>query len=278
MIAYGDSKAFHAMAENLIDVQAWLNATPRRWSSSYSVSPMGTGWDLGVGFDGALRLAREGWSDGAKSFADKLAAHMPPHNKTASWRYDVAGELPDIGRFLAGDPAHMRRHGHPKGHKPVINIAVNNALSSAASAQQMTNYGAALVAIIDKIENAGRRVELTVHNVTNCSGARVSVGWVVKYADDAFDLASVAFSLAHPASVRRIVFAMMERSTTPTSAAYGRPVEITEADLVDPAPDTFLIPGIMFEFARCKTFDGAMQLAMEQINKAAGEELVTLED
>jgi hypothetical protein len=85
---------------------------------------------------------------------------MPARDKEDSWRYDVAGELPDIGRFLAGDPAHMKRHGHPKGHRPIISLAINVIANAMITAQQMANYGAALVTVVDQIENAGRRVDL----------------------------------------------------------------------------------------------------------------------
>jgi hypothetical protein len=268
---------YRLLGDNLTDVQNWLELTPRKWSCSYSTTTMGHSWDLGVGYRGALELARIGWSEGAKDLSDRLDAHMPPHDHEVSWRYDVAGELPDIGRFLAGDPAHMRRHGHPKGHRPIIGIAVNSALRSNAKAHQIANYGAALVAVIDRIENAGRRVELTVHNVTAHGKTRVSMGWVVKKADDPFDLAAVAFSLAHPASVRRIVFAMMEHSTLPSNPGYGRIIQVTEDDLVDPLPNTFLINGVGHSPLACDTLTGAIARVTQQVNEAAGEELVTME-
>lgn len=92
------------------------------------------------------------------------------------------------------------------------------------------------------------------------------------------DLAAVAFSLAHPAASRRIGFAMYEHSPKEIeSGRYGNGVEIKEEDLIDPLPGTYCISGLNNTTDRCHSLDDALKFARDQINKAAGEELVTLE-
>jgi hypothetical protein len=270
------TRYYRAMGESLDDVQQWLRTSPKTWSSSSSVMNRASeSWSLGVEYDQALKLAQLGWSEGAKDLSDRLAAHMPPRDKEDSWRYDVAGELPDIGRYLAGDPAHMRRHGHPKGHRPIISIAVNIRLQASVKASAMANYGAALVAIIDRLEHTGRRVELIATFATEQGKARVSCGWLVKKAGDPLDLAAVAFSIAHPAASRRIGFAMYEHSAVPTNSGYGYGLTLREEDLIDPLPGTYCLSGLNDNTTRCHSLDDAIAFVRAQVNKAAGEELVT---
>jgi hypothetical protein len=272
----GQSRVYKMHGDSIADVQHWLRNEPRTWSGNSSVSNEGrTSWDLGVGYEGALRLAEQGWSEGAKDLSNRLEAHLPNRDKADTWRFDVAGEIPDIGRFLSGDPAHMRRHGHPKGHKPILSIAVNIRLRCDIKAQAMANYGAAMTAIVDRLEHIGRRVELTACFSTVCSGARLTGSWIVKRAEDPLDLASVAFALAHPAASRRIRFAMYERAPEAIeSYGYGHGLTLTERDLVDPLPGTFCVGGLNDNTTRCHTLDDALVFVRDQINEAAGEELV----
>lgn len=263
-----------ALGENLDDVQRWLRTTPNKWGSNDSRGGYGHEWTLGVSYEQALELARTGWREGAQDLSSRLEAHMPPRDKEDSWRYDVAGELPDIGRFLAGDPTHMRRHGHPKGHRPIIAIAVNIRLMCGVKASAMANYGAALIAVIDQLEHTNRRVELTVTFATD-QGPRVSAGWTVKKAEDPLDLAAVAFSVAHPAASRRIGFAMYEHSDVPRHWGYGSGLKLREEDLIDPLPGTYCIEGLNNCTTRCLTLEDAIVFVRDQINNAAGEELVT---
>ena len=272
------TRYWRAMGDSLDDVQRWLRDTPNKWGTNDSRSgSLSDNWSLGVSYDRALELANKGWSEGAKDLSDRLAAHMPPRDKEDSWRFDVAGELPDIGRYLAGDPVHMRRHGHPKGHQPIISIAVNIRLMCSVKASAMANYGAALVAAIDQIEHHGKRVELTATFATRQSGNRVSTGWTVKKAEDHLDLASVAFSLAHPAASRRIGFAMYEHSDVPRSYGYGSGLTLEERDLIDPLPGTYCLSGLNDDTKRCLTLEDAIPFVRDQVNAAAGEELVVLE-
>lgn len=272
-------------ADDLADAAAWLRVTPRRWKSNTAEATDrihgGSSWDFGAGWHGALELARDGWSAGAQDLHGRLAVAAPPLRDTsAKWRYDVAGERPDIGRYLGGDPANMMRHGHPKGHKPVITIVVSVWIAACIRAQQMANFGAAMVQIIDQLEQQSHRVEVKagVIAVNFHRTAMMSALWGVKRADEPVDLAALAFSLGHPAASRRIGWAMWERSDAPDDSLYGYglgPVPSTD-DLIDPAPHTYVIPGLRAE-SRCNTLDDAIKFAAEQINKAAGETIVEVE-
>lgn len=273
--------------DSQIEAAEYLQKTEPKWRGKGSRSRHDNehSWDFGLGWAATQELARTGWSAGAMDLSDRLAVHMPERDHVDSWRYDVAGELPDIGRYLAGDPVHMKRHGHPKGHKPIISLFVNNWIVCSTKAHQMANYGAALVSLIDQLENSGRRVELVAGTIAQHTRSylggktMLSATWRVKAAEDPLDLASVAFALAHPAASRRFGWSLWECTNAPEDASYGSGLgaSATEDDLIDPFPGTLMIRGIKMDGARCDTLEGAIAFAAGQINEAAGEELVTVE-
>jgi hypothetical protein len=267
--------------DSQIEAADFLRGTSSKWGRASSTQPS-RDWDFNLDAEGTQELARRGWSEGAKNLGDVLAVHMPERDNVDSWRYDVAGELPDIGRYLAGDPAHMRRHGHPKGHRPIISLFINNWIVCFTKAQQMANYGAAIVAMVDQLENSGRRVEVTAGTIAESGSSgrtMMSATWRVKAAEDALDLGALAFAVAHPAASRRFGWKLWERTDAPRDSMYGTGLGrvATEADLVDPMPGTLMLNGIKMDGARCNTLAQALAFAAEQINAAAGEKLVTVE-
>lgn len=284
-------KVFKLHGEDIGDVVRFLESTPSKWKARGATCDKeadfyhGHEWDFRLGYRGTLALAARGWTEGAMDLSDKLDAHMPNNDHVDSWRYDVAGELPDIGRYLAGDPAHMRRHGHPKGRRPIISIFSNNWMSAAVKARQCANYGAAIVAAIDQIENRGRRVEVIGGTVAQRSGFATtlkasadifSATWLVKRAEDPVDLAALAFSLAHPAASRRFGWAVWERSEAAADIGFGCPMgDIKEEWLTDVHPETLMLRGLQYSPSRCHDMDDALIFVRDIINEAAGEELVT---
>lgn len=270
-------RLFKAHGESLQDVVHWLRTTSPRWSSPSSMNNAASqSWDFGVGYKGALELADKGWAEGVRALADSMSVLPPINHHEASWRYDVAGELPDIGRFLAGDPAHMRRHGHPKGRKPILCLAIPIVAAASVSAKQLANYGAAVVNLVDRLEASGRRVEVRATHIGDVHSGIVAASFTAKHAEDPVDLSALAFSLGHPAASRRITFAMIERSHIARTGLYGLPIAETEAHLVDPIPGTLVLQRMGAH--SCNTPTEAMTFVAGQINKAAGETIVEIRD
>lgn len=262
--------------ESLQDVVHWLRTTPARWASPSSlVTGRGDSWDFGVGYEGALALADKGWPEGVTMLADSLSVLPPVNADVSSWRYDVAGELPDIGRFLAGDPACMKRHGHPKGRQPILALAIPIVVAAGVPAKEMANYGAAIVSLVDRLEASGRRVEVRATHIGDVTSGIVAASFTAKQAEDPVDLSALAFSLGHPAASRRITFGMIERSHLRKTGYYGLPIKETEDHLIDPVPGTIVMqrmaPG------SCRTPTDAMVTVLRSFNKAAGEELAVME-
>lgn len=233
--------------DDVQDVIRWLEATQREWPENSSQQYVGDySWDLGASWADTLKLARDGWPEGIRT-AEAAAAEVASTARTSNLRYDVAGEMPDVARYCAGDPFHMVSSRHQKQNTPVVHLVVNVICSASVDARRFAEYGGAVAALVDQIENTRRRVELDVIGINTHLGYGVSrCGWKVKRADEPLDLAAVAFGIAHPAAYRRIMCAMWERlPRNMYTEGYGSVASLTQphAAHID-AADAVLLDGV----------------------------------
>jgi hypothetical protein len=267
--------------DHLLEMTNWIKDTPPVWSDKSSRHEgRGMRWDLDAGYDGALRLASEGWPEGVQQL-HALAATVP-NNTLVTHEYGIAGERPDVPRYLAGDPLHMVHRGRTKVPKPTMTIALNIRVSAAVGAQEAANFGAAMCALVDRLESRRVRVELLglmATNSTSRGSKRWAMSWSIKRAEDPLDLSAVAFSYAHPAMFRRLGFAIMERSPRDMRCpGYGVDGGIKAADFVDLPEGALLIMGVDHNPGSCRTMAGALAFATTAINNAAGEPIAELEE
>jgi hypothetical protein len=262
-----------AFADNLNDLGEFLTTSPKKWPREASRDNAASqSWDMNAGYAGALTMARDGWSEGVAMIDEALQAITPTSGREARWGWAQSGGSVSIGRYLSGNPKPMRnRRRRQAGSAPVLHIVVNPAASCVVTAAQMANYGTAIVGLIDRLENMGKRVHLDVVSVARSTGdARLAIGWNVKKASEPVDLSAVAFAIAHPAAFRRLTFAMMERCPAETySAGYGNSADILPDDVPDYQEGTMLVDGINHEPDRCNSPKDALRFAIEQLNKAS---------
>lgn len=269
-------------ADSVADVAEFLK-TPRKWRQCASERETASAsWDLNAGYDGAWRMAREGWSQGAADLHAAVQA-IEPEGAMPTHRYDFGGERVDVPRFLGGAMDCMVTRGRGHKQKPIVHLVVNGTVSCGVGAKAIAAYGAALTAIIDKLERSGRRVVLDIlYTITfrgNGGGATGIVGWNVKRAEDHCDMSAIAFAVAHPAAFRRIAFAMMER--LPASFedhTYGHPSVPSKLMLESlDMGEAFLMQGVG---AQGGDLDPTrmVKFCASQINAEAGEEIISVEE
>lgn len=231
----------------------------------------------GLTFEGAIRTAQEGWHDGVELVHDLMSGVPLLENMVgvADWRYDACGEMPDVPRYVSGDPLHMRRRTRQSGSRPIIHIVVNTALVGGSTPTQQTNYGVALCGLIDWLEAKGKRVELDRVGVVDDGLRRTMQGWKVKRATDALDLPAVVFALAHMASHRHLVWGMRERM----QAVGWTPVRVKQSDVEHfNADGALIIDCVLGDGLVCNTVAGACLLAAQRLNDAAGEDICDIEE
>jgi hypothetical protein len=253
------------------------------WRSSRNSD---TGWSGTPSFKAAMKLCREGWPAGRKKILDlkdKLKDDFFNKMKKVDIQWDVVGEQVDVGRFIEGVPECMAVFNTKDGMgKGVVTIMLNIAASNNVPTDVITRRGAAALTIVDVLEDMGFRCEVRFGQAVKPSGYGTTrddfyeVATVLKHAAQAVDLDTLAFALAHPSMLRRIIFSVEENEEeairyrfgfTKELGGYGYPAEMRSLDDVD-----MLFPHLNYsEKERFKNDDKTVNWVTEQINKILSE-------
>jgi len=225
----------------------WLDLvakTPAFRGASRNVEHRGRGrftWAGTATYAEAMDLTRKGWADGLKDIKDlseKIWSVVGQEIQKTSFFYDVAGCQPDIDRYLAGEPENMIQFVSEKeqaGKGKIVKVFVNNVASSGITTAAMFGRGAAVVALVDALENLGFSCEVMTADAiaSTWRGDKEILQYEVmlKRAGQSLDLDRLAFALAHPCWLRRLVFCAMEQESPEirrmfgVGANYGCPAE-----------------------------------------------------
>ena len=191
----------------------------------------------------AMRLARHGWPDGRRLLTQAESRGLSTGmGKSRKWNYDMAGAMPDVQRFLGGDPEHMVDY-MPSNHgrKPVISVCVSPMCAATVTPTQRANWGAALLSWVEAEEVMGFRVDMNVIYVTDTEmllkgvlGGKIVVKYRLKSEGMQRSVDDLAFWLMHNAAHHRLQFGIREcldvriyyESHPPYGIAVEDPVEI----------------------------------------------------
>jgi hypothetical protein len=203
-----------------------------------------------------MGLARQGWPEGRAKMvkAVSAAAMTAGFAKAPAYDLDVAGAYPIPALAAAGEllcmvnPAPVSERA-----KPIVKITVAACVSAMVNENDIFNYGAALLAFVDGLEQADIRVELTVCYTNTAIGAKGQGCFLIgfKQADEALDLDKAAFVLASPAMFRRLVFSLYELHLPEQfQNGYGSPRDPVAGKDFD--ADSILLPS-------CQSFRGGLR-------------------
>lgn len=165
----------------------------------------------------AITLAEQGWPEGMEKvhkLSVRISEELVKILHVPEVIYDVTGDQLDIGRHIAGEPDEFMSFvpAEIEQHPKVLHVVASIGAISGVSASSMIERGAAVVAMIDALESHGKRVILDcVSPITRLSGLDLT-RIRVKEADAPLQLANLVFLLAHPDSLRRLVFACREQA------------------------------------------------------------------
>ncbi len=232
-----------------------------RGQCAHSTNQAGYGhnWCFGLSFDGACKVVRNGWPEGRQRMQVALdgAQRYARPARRYSTRYDVAGSVPDVARAATGDAFSMETRGAVRSSRSkVITVSFNPFISAGSSPEARVNQGAAILFVVDALEDAGYSVDLRMKLCGNDdNGALTIITSPVKPAGESLDMDRVAFICGHDAFSRRLLFRVIEATPELSGAVETM---LAPAKLPDEYRDD---PEIYFP---CLTFVGdAGPLAME---------------
>lgn len=141
---------------------------------------------------------------------ESLAGECPDSMRL---EYDIYGNAPDVALYLSGEPECMTRFEFtPAERGNILSIVVSGGASGMTKSATIERRGAAVLALVDLLESAGYRVELTILfasrslETRNICSTRINV----KQAGEALDVTRLCYVLAHPSMLRRTVFSYWE--------------------------------------------------------------------
>ena len=173
-------------------------------------------WDLNTNLEEAIGLARHGWPEGmekVETLVDAFYNQITNKARKPMLVSSVVGEAPNIGRYLAGHPQSMLRWHHPvkDARGKIVTILYNIAMSAGVRSYAIMQRGAAVCALTECLERSGKRCEVVLVDSNRATNGMSSEQRVtIKRADQPMQLDQMVFALVHPASRRRVLWAVKE--------------------------------------------------------------------
>lgn len=256
--------------ESIAELGRWIDETPATWTLRNSVTDKPEhSWDLNCGYKGAVRMAKQGWPEGAERARQSLAAMVPVAYERSKVN-DFYGERPNVPRHCAGAPNAMIRKRKQATHNsaPVVSLVVPLCANAVTRAEPMSNFGIGMARLVHKYEHKGTRCEVLATCSLKVSGWALHFVFRVKYADQPLDLSVLAFAIGHPAMFRRLCFALIERSPARQTVSYGTASRTALADILNCPRNAVIINGIIDANTVAKTPELAAEYIEDQAREA----------
>lgn len=192
----------------------WASSAPYQWNTPTSIEKGNAAWRGTDSYEEAYELAKFGWSDGLKKLSKqvKVAKKLIAPVTQRTRKYDIAGHFPNPARAAAGEPFSMINSGREFKQKPIVKISVNFGCNANVESERIMKWGAAICSYIDALEENGFSVELSSNSQTmGRNNHSLLFEFSLKNAGSRMSMSSMVFWLAHPAALRRIEFAAMEK-------------------------------------------------------------------
>ena len=254
-------KLWRIQHDSLPDVMRYLTNTPRVWAQTDSEAYSGgASWDLNAGWEGTLQLCRTGWAEGGQKMRLILKQLGKVSIPLVEHKYNMEAGAFNMGRYMTGNPDCFKAKVKSRASaNPTVRFAVNISANGTVTAEAFANAGAAIAQAVKQLEARGNKVEVTAYDASLMrEGRRIVTGWNVKRATGKLDMAALAFSIAHPAAMRRVGFALMERAPLSFSTGhYGSASELLPSDLEH--GDAIIFNVAMIANETCKTPEQAVE-------------------
>ena len=220
----GASAVFDSWTEA---VDAAAVAWPSRESERES-RRVGRGDFSGVAsWDEAATLATAGWPEGRAEvarFGAKITDAVRGRMRAVAFESAEYGPIFDIGAFIQDDPYCFLRPFETdalSSGRGIVKVVVSLGARADVTRSVYTMRGAAMVAIVDTLESTGRRVDLVgTYSAIGNRGGRMDIAVQLKRPDQMMSPNVMAFALAHPASLRRVGFAIRENAPADIRRAF----------------------------------------------------------
>lgn len=194
-----------------------------------------TDWAGTENLKGAVKLGHEGYEEirpEVERMFTELESQLAERLEVAfQTRFDYAGSVVDVGRYLGGEPECMidfvpepsARMGR------VVKVIINGSCSSYVDAKRIIKRGVVVCALVDAIHKLGMGVEVYAEFPINDTSINSPSGKVhtslvkLHSSEQLLDINNLMFAVCHPSMLRRIQFSVMEQTQwAPAKRIVGR--------------------------------------------------------
>jgi hypothetical protein len=174
-------------------------------------------------FDQARKLALFGWPEGTRQISTMSAA-MSGTMSIPKYGMDLqlTGGAVDVPTFLTGEPECMWAWTESSARR-AAKIVVEGAVNAGMQASEIFRRGSTIVSLVDALEAGGVSTEVELRYTLRDGGYshHVQHRVTLKNTTEPLDIAAIAFAIAHPSSLRRVCFGVMERTSKRVRDAFG---------------------------------------------------------
>lgn len=221
--------------ESLHEMVDYAIATPMdKRKASDEQGPWRTDWAKSESLQDSVDMAHTGYAEvrpQVESLMEIMEERLAERfgNRFVT-QYAVAGGTVDIGKFVTGEPECMLEWvSEPAASMGrVVKVAVAGTASSSIDPEDMVRRGTAVVALLDTLHKLGVGLELWWDSTISGSDS-TDHSTVVKLHDSSnpLDIDDLMWAVCHPSMLRRVTFAVQERSKTAKAqgvgGGYGKP-------------------------------------------------------
>ena len=169
-------------------------------------------------FEEAKDLLLHGWEHGTKEIKGRVEAKETGVNMKQKTVYDVAGYQCSVPRYLQGIPTNMINKKSVAQKNKVITINKSCSYMAMESAETIRTESVKVLQLVNRLEKQGYRVNLNVIFGSVKRNTTVVTKVRIKTSSQKLNIKQTAFPLVHPSMLRRIIFAVWERSE---ECSYG---------------------------------------------------------
>lgn len=179
--------------------------------------------------DEAKTLLKNGWEEGAKKLVGRMKT-IKVDNRILKeiTKFDVVGFQCSVPRYLMGIPTNMVQKKKVQKKEKILKIVKQISYHSGITTDVMLEEGAKALKVIEILEAQGNRCELWIGfcNENGSETIQNSVLIKLKGANEKLNVSKIAFPLYHPSMLRRIKFAIVERTEGLVGfyGSYGHPI------------------------------------------------------
>lgn len=189
-------------------------------------------------FDEAVKLATSGWLEGVQRIKELMEPLLKKVDNQLGivedrMTYDIEGCDVDVAEFLDDNPECMLLYEDGIEKKKWRRILVNISAASFRSSEQLLERGARIASLVWALEKKGVRCEIVIAEYAIADREYHSLIKVkVKDAGAHLDESRIAYAIAHPTMLRRLVFSVQEHQPywffKNFESGYGAPADLME--------------------------------------------------